>query len=591
MKHLYSALAVAAISLAATDVCAQNSKMDRVTEKAPTDRSRSALVEAGLMHRVERPMTTSAVRGGGVTNPDCASAQSISVIDPADCATLATIGNNNDAPVDGDQPGCDDPSEAGFQDVWYTFNSGSNLSVSVALTPADPETQDWGLVVLDACGGTEVFCGFGVTAPVVIDVTENTDYFVEMYSNLDYGTGGEFTLCVAAFTPPDPPANDECDAAIALTTSTECVNTSATLAGATQSLEPATCSNFTADQANDVWFSFVAGAGSNVVTVTGAEDVVLEVFEGDCAGLNSLGCVDAGANGEQISFPSLTEGTTYYARVYAWSGEVTAPDFDICVRNIPPIVDVYCLAGADGTGLGLEERIINVNFAGINNDSPDESPIAPAYSSFIDVTGTAAQGAVLPIAVDVSRNAASTGYSENQVLAWIDFDQNQEFDAVTELVFTSEIGALDIYEGEVTIPGTATLGATRMRVRLHDTHDGSSYENNFNDTPCGIASYGEVEDYTIEITGPTGFNERDARAFSVFPNPTNGDITVNGANLGGSVLFELTDMTGRVVYAEGRNVTAGQAIVLPIAGKVAAGSYSLSLMTEGNRSVQTVVIR
>ena len=590
MKHLYSALAVAAISLAATDVCAQNSKLDRLTEKAPAERSRAALVQAGLMQRVERPTEITADRGD-VMNPDCASATVIAVIDPADCATMATIGNNSAAPVDGEQPGCDDPSDAGFQDVWYTFNSGSNTTVSVSLTPADPETQDWGLVVLDACGGNELFCGFGVTAPVLVEVAENTDYIVEMYSNLDYGTGGEFTLCVATFTPPDPPANDECAGAIALSTSTECVNTTATLLGATQSLEPATCSNFTAAQANDVWFSFVAGEGTNVVTVTTSEDVVLEVFEGDCASLNSLGCVDAGATGEQISFPGLTEGTTYYARVYAWSADVTENAFDICVTNMIPVVDNYCSAGADGTGLGLEERIVNVNFAGINNDSPDVSPIAPAYSSFISVAGSAAQGATLPIAVDVSRNAAPTGYSENQVLAWIDFDQNEEFDAVSELVFTSEIGALDIYEGEVTIPMDAVPGPTRMRVRLHDTHDGSGYENNFNDTPCGIASYGEVEDYTVEITLFMGVNERNAHSFSVFPNPSNGDISVIGADLGGSVLFELTDMTGRVVYSEGRNVSAGQAVVLPVSGKVAAGSYSLSLMTDGNRSVQTVIIR
>ena len=150
---------------------------------------------------------------------------------------------------------------------------------------------------------------------------------------------------------------------------------------------------------------------------------------------------------------------------------------------------------------------------------------------------------------------------------------------------------MDIFTGNVTIPMDAVLGETRLRVRLHDTHDGADYENNFNDTPCGLASYGEVEDYTVNITDFMSLNEVNGAAFSVFPNPSNGDLTIVGSDLAGTVQFELIDMTGRVVFSEGRSVSAGQNITLPLAGKVAAGSYNLSLTTEGTRSVRTVVIR
>ena len=86
------------------------------------------------------------------------------------------------------------------------------------------------------------------------------------------------------------------------------------------------------------------------------------------------------------------------------------------------------------------------------------------------------------------------------MLVWIDYNQDNDFDDVGELAFVSTIGSTTAYTGSITIPLSAASGSTRMRVRLHDTHDGTAYINIFNDTPCGTASYGEVQDYTVNVS-------------------------------------------------------------------------------------------
>ncbi len=249
----------------------------------------------------------------------------------------------------------------------------------------------------------------------------------------------------------------------------------------------------------------------------------------------------------------------------------------------------YCDAGADGTGLGLDERIVNVTFADINNTSPNVTTTPPSYSDFTNVTGTVEVTATYTITVGVN-SSIGTSYNTNQVLVWIDYDQNEVFDA-SELAFTSTIEATATYTGTITIPGGATLGATRMRIRLHDTHDGSAYTNNFNDTPCGLASYGEVEDYTLNLIAFSSVEEHNASAWSVFPNPGNGDITIQYGGHDTKVTMEVMDMTGRLIHGEVMGMTQGGQVLLPLAGRLAAGTYIIRFTSDKHIHEQRFIVR
>ncbi|MEZ4983753.1 MAG: GEVED domain-containing protein [Saprospiraceae bacterium] len=142
----------------------------------------------------------------------------------------------------------------------------------------------------------------------------------------------------------------------------------------------------------------------------------------------------------------------------------------------------YCAAGSDD--LAPNEKIGNVTFSDISQSSTSNA----GYENFILVTGNIEQSATYSLSVTIS-NAFST----DQVLAWIDYNQNGDFTDAGEQVMVSSIGTV-AFSTNVTIPATASLGETRMRIRLHDTTLGP------NAASCGFSSYGQVEDYTLQIS-------------------------------------------------------------------------------------------
>ena len=141
----------------------------------------------------------------------------------------------------------------------------------------------------------------------------------------------------------------------------------------------------------------------------------------------------------------------------------------------------YCAAGATSTAF---EKISNVTFAGINNNSTATA----GYENFTTVSGNIFAGATLPISITLSGP-----FSSDQAFVWVDLNNNGAFTDAGELLFTSVIGS-GPYTGNITIPGTAIAGSKRMRVRMHDSQGTTP-----NSTPCGDSDYGQVEDYTLNV--------------------------------------------------------------------------------------------
>ena len=79
-------------------------------------------------------------------------------------------------------------------------------------------------------------------------------------------------------------------------------------------------------------------------------------------------------------------------------------------------------------------------------------------------------------------------YSE-RVKAWVDFNQNGQFDA-DEVIVDPDFTITEATTFQFTIPPGATPGLTRMRVRL----DFNTIEDS-----CGTFSFGEVEDYCVNL--------------------------------------------------------------------------------------------
>nr|MDQ3015157.1 GEVED domain-containing protein [Bacteroidota bacterium] len=143
----------------------------------------------------------------------------------------------------------------------------------------------------------------------------------------------------------------------------------------------------------------------------------------------------------------------------------------------------YCTAGTNDK----YEHITNVTMANINKNSGWG---ANGYSDYTASLIRIETG----LAEEVS---VSTGdvYEADELLIWVDWNIDGDFEDADEEVYASGPIGQDIYTTSISVPPTATLGLTRIRFRLHDT------ENGPNNTPCGLSEWGDVEDYSLLVIG------------------------------------------------------------------------------------------
>ncbi|WP_432671658.1 GEVED domain-containing protein [Flavobacterium sp. SM2513] len=153
-------------------------------------------------------------------------------------------------------------------------------------------------------------------------------------------------------------------------------------------------------------------------------------------------------------------------------------------QNVNTIKDL-CLATADYCSVEASassyEYITNVTFSDINNTTAGIS----GYNNYTSQIAEVTQGEEASIEVTISPD------SNDFLSVFIDWNQDQVFDAVTETYILAEGTSLtDPFTMNINIPNDAAVGQTRMRVML-----------NWGQAPnsCQNISYGEIEDYTINV--------------------------------------------------------------------------------------------
>jgi len=270
-----------------------------------------------------------------------------------------------------------------------------------------------------------------------------------------------------------------------------------------------------------------------------------------------------------IMYFELAAGTYYLPVQEIIYGYSSGPySIDVSAEACGP----YCAAWSRST-YPLYEKISNVKIADIDNSST----LGIGYENFTSQSGTVLPGLSYPIDI-----ALSYGYYGNQVFVWIDFNQDYIFGA-DEKVFTSDTSE-GPYSGIVEIPATALLGATRMRVRMHDALNAPK------DNPCGRASYGQVEDYTIIIDDATRINTLTAEAWSLFPNPGDGNFTLRNGGENASVLIEIIDVGGRVVLAYKSMIAKNATYSVLAAGSVVSGIYNVRISSENFEVTKKIIV-
>lgn len=134
----------------------------------------------------------------------------------------------------------------------------------------------------------------------------------------------------------------------------------------------------------------------------------------------------------------------------------------------------YC---ASSSFLSCQTYITNVTIGSINNSSGCNGF---GYSDFTSISTTVVVGSSYPISISVANPLGVY----NEIKVWIDWNHDGDFDDIDE--------GSPLNPNSIMVPLNASIGNTRMRVRLI---------GNETMLPCGLSSFGDVEDYTISVSG------------------------------------------------------------------------------------------
>lgn len=188
---------------------------------------------------------------------------------------------------------------------------------------------------------------------------------------------------------------------------------------------------------------------------------------------------------------SQTAATWYQCIVTCTNSSLSITSTPVQV-TMSSLTSCYCVAGATTDGIGTSNEYVgNVTFNTINNTSTNPADPANQYTDYTSIITSVQVGNTYTASVLIPN-----WFSGDQAAVWIDFNQDGTFNTTTEqfLLLSGGTSGSDPFTGNITIPGSALTGTTRMRVRGNYTGAMS---------PCGITTYGEVEDYSVNITPAT----------------------------------------------------------------------------------------
>ncbi|MBB3122643.1 hypothetical protein FHS04_000131 [Mesoflavibacter sabulilitoris] len=233
----------------------------------------------------------------------------------------------------------------------------------------------------------------------------------------------------------------------------------------------------------------------------------------------------------------------------------------------------YCDSNGQSTS---DEYIGNVTLNTINNDS-GIGITDTGYSDYTYITTDLDK--TLTHNISVSKIWTGTMWDE-AVTVWIDFNKDGDFEDAGETVFNSPASQTTPVTGNFSIPGNAIIGSTRMRV---------SMKYNASPASCESFSYGEVEDYTVNITEPSlSNNQFTINDVKIYPNPFNNsfNISLSSNFIGHKIEVSVYDMRGRLIIQE-NSVFDQKAISVDKLKSISNGTYFIKIKDLENQQLIT----
>ena len=247
----------------------------------------------------------------------------------------------------------------------------------------------------------------------------------------------------------------------------------------------------------------------------------------------------------------------------------------------------YCVAAFDDVPFSVPDAIKSVTFGSLINSSTTQYAF-PHYVFYNNlaipnfIKGSTANN--LSVTFNVN---GGCGYG-----VWIDYNSNNIFEANEKISGTPAGTILNISSSttitqSVTIPATATIGNTRMRVRIVEDDNYTMGTNGYSIMPCNasasptdVMDWGETEDYVINITSGLGLNEINENAdLIVYPNPVTTTLNLK-QDLSSNISFIIFSIAGQEMQTGTINNAQKQINV----SSLSEGIYFLHLF-ENNKSL------
>jgi hypothetical protein len=306
-----------------------------------------------------------------------------------------------------------------------------------------------------------------------------------------------------------------------------------------------------------------SGATLNWSAVTGATyEVQYRVV-----GATAWTTVAAGTN--SLALTGLTANTQYEAQVRSLCPS-TSSAFSSSV-NFTTLTTQLTYCASKGNSVA-DEYIGRVQLGTINNASGANA----GYGNFTAQSTNLAKGTAYTITI--TPTWTGTVYSEGYSV-WIDYNVDGDFTDTGEQVFSRAATTTTPVSGSFTVPATAASGVTRMRV---------SMKYNAIPTSCETFSYGEVEDYTVNIQAATA----DTQAPSAPTNLAASAITQTSATLNWTASTDNVGVTGYEVRVNGTLNGTVATTSYALSGLAASTTYSVSVTAKdaaGNASTAATI--
>ena len=181
---------------------------------------------------------------------------------------------------------------------------------------------------------------------------------------------------------------------------------------------------------------------------------------------------------------STTQTSSYYYKckvTCTLSGDVETSDAVFVLQNDP--LDCYCIP-TYLTGTIEGDYISHVELEDIDNVTG--ASVAPFYTYYSGISTEISELATYTIHISVG-----TYETNNNVAAWIDYNQDGAFGVGEKLGEVINLAAFGTGNITFTVPISALTGTTRLRIR--------DAWNTVGITACDEYGFGETEDYNVEI--------------------------------------------------------------------------------------------